>query len=138
VSRRRGVEVSAEALIGGAWRVHAAWAWLDAEEGGQEEVRRPPHIGSLNLSYVDPSDAFSATLTVRYNGETLDNNFTSTGGPRVTLPAFTLVNAGGDVRLNEGVRLFARIENLFDETYEEVYTYRAPGRAALVGLRAEF
>ena len=101
-------------------------------------MRRPPHIGSLNLSYVDPSDAFSATLTVRYNGETLDNNFTSTGGPRVTLPAFTLVNAGGDVRLNEGVRLFARIENLFDETYEEVYTYRAPGRAAFVGLRAEF
>lgn len=138
VSKQRGVEVSAEALIGGAWRVHAAWAWLDAEEGGQEEVRRPPHIGSLNLSYVDPSDAFSATLTVRYNGETLDNNFTSTGGPRVTLPAFTLVNAGGDVRLNEGVRLFARIENLFDETYEEVYTYRAPGRAAFVGLRAEF
>ncbi|MBL9012028.1 MAG: TonB-dependent receptor [Alphaproteobacteria bacterium] len=138
VSKQRGVEVSAEALIGDAWRVHAAWAWLDAEEGGQEEVRRPPHIGSLNLSYVDPSDAFSATLTVRYNGETLDNNFTSTGGPRVTLPAFTLVNAGGDVRLNEGVRLFARIENLFDETYEEVYTYRAPGRAALVGLRAEF
>lgn len=138
VSKQRGVEVSAEALIGDAWRVHAAWAWLDAEEGGQEEVRRPPHIGSLNLSYVDPSDAFSATLTVRYNGETLDNNFTSTGGPRVTLPAFTLVNAGGDVRLNEGVRLFARIENLFDETYEEVYTYRAPGRAAFVGLRAEF
>lgn len=137
-STQRGVELSAEALIGEGWRIHAAWTLLDAKEDGVREVRRPAHIGSLNLAYVDPGDAFSATLSVRYNGAMTDNNFTASGGPVVELAAFTLVNLGGEVRLSDSVRLFARVENLFDADYEEVYTYRAPGRAAFIGLRAGF
>ena len=137
-STQRGVELSAEALIGEGWRIHAAWTLLDAKEDGVREVRRPAHIGSLNLAYVDPGDAFSATLSVRYNGAMTDNNFTASGGPVVELAAFTLVNLGGEVRLSDNVRLFARVENLFDADYEEVYTYRAPGRAAFIGLRAGF
>ncbi len=137
-STQHGVEVSAQALIGDSWRAFASWTWIDAEENGMEEVRRPSHIGSFNLSYIDVDDRFSATLTVRYNGETDDNNFTNAGGPRVRLSSYTLVNLGGDVRLTDELRLFARVENLFDADYEDVYTYRTPGRAFHAGLKAGF
>ena len=45
---------------------------------------------------------------------------------------------GGDVRITDSVRLYARVENLTDARYEEVYTYVAPGRAFYAGLKAGF
>jgi vitamin B12 transporter len=137
-STQRGVEIAAQARIGEAWRVAAAYAFLDAEENGLEEVRRPPHLASLNVAWRGASDAFGAFLTVRYNGQTYDNNFTLTGGPRVRLASYTLVNLGGDARLGERLSVYARVENALDEDYEDVHTFRTPGRAAFVGLRAGF
>lgn len=136
-STQRGIETAVRAVVG-RWRIDAAYTWLDAEQDGAEEVRRPPHTASLNLAWRAPDDGAGAFLTVRYNGETQDNAFTLTGPPLVTLPAFTLVSVGGDVRIGRGIDLYARVENALDEDYEEVFSYRAPGRAAFVGLRAEF
>jgi vitamin B12 transporter len=53
----------------------------------------------------------------------------------VTLPSFTLVNIGADWSLNEHVEVFGRVENLFDQRYEEVFSYRSPGRAFYFGIR---
>jgi vitamin B12 transporter len=137
-SEQSGVEVSAEARLGDNWRIHAAYSHLDAEENGVEEVRRPRSIASLNLSWRAPSDRFGAFLTARYNGDMLDSNFTQSGPPRVTLPAYTLVNAGADMRLSQNLSLYARVENALDEEYEDVFTFRSPGRAGFVGLRANY
>jgi vitamin B12 transporter len=137
-SEQEGVEVSAQALLGEQWRLFASYTYLDATQAGAEEVRRPPHIASVNVSWRALSDRFGAFASVRYNGETLDSNFTLSGPPQVELPAFTLVNIGGDIRLGETVDLYARVENALDEQYEEVYTYRSPERAYYIGLRAGF
>ena len=51
---------------------------------------------------------------------------------------FTLVNVNTSYELSENVQLFARVENLFDEKYEEVFSYRSPGIAAYAGLRSRF
>ncbi|NWG54404.1 MAG: TonB-dependent receptor [Hydrogenophilaceae bacterium] len=136
-SEQQGVEVSAQATVGN-WRLFGSYTWLDATQNGVEEVRRPPHIASVNVSWRAPSDAYGAFVTVRYNGETFDNNFTLSGPYPIQLPAFTLVNIGGDVRMSEAISLYARVENALDEEYEEVYTYRAPERAFYVGVRAGF
>jgi vitamin B12 transporter len=77
-------------------------------------------------------------LTVRYNGEMLDNNFTGIGPARATLGEFTLVNLGADFSLNERAQLYGRVENLFDEDYEEVFSYRTAGRAGFAGVRLKF
>lgn len=137
-STQKGVEVSVQALIDANWRIFASYTWLDAKQSGVEEVRRPEHAGSLNLSYLADDDLWSATLTVRYNGEMTDGNFTNFGPYPATLGAFTLVNLGGDVRLTDSVRAYARVENLTDARYEEVYTYRSPGRAFYAGIKAGF
>jgi vitamin B12 transporter len=137
-SRQRGVELSGHAAIEEAWTLDAAYTYLNAKESGLEEVRRPPHIASVNLAWRSPSDQFGAYASVRYNGRTYDNNFTFTGPPRVQLPSFTLVNLGGDVKVTPKLSVYARVENAFDEQYEEVYTYRSRGRAGYIGVRAEF
>jgi vitamin B12 transporter len=99
-------------------------------------VRRPPHIGSANLSWRNGDGRFGANLTVRYNGEQEDLNFTLSGPPQVKLPSYTLVNIGADYRINDMWQLYGRVENLFNAQYQEVYTIRSPGVAAYAGLRA--
>ncbi len=43
--------------------------------------------------------------------------------------------AGGSVRVSRRLELFARLDNLFDRQYEEVFGFPALGRGAVAGLR---
>jgi len=137
-STQNGYELFVAARLGTSWTVDAAYTDLNARENGAEEVRRPPHIGSLNVSWRAPQDRLGVNLTVRYNGETLDNNFTGVGPSRITLAEYTLVNLGADYRLSDKAQIYARVENLLDEDYEEIYTYQTAGRAGYAGVRFTF
>lgn len=139
-SQQRGVEVSLNARLGTAWSFDAAYSYLDAEENGREEVRRPEHIASAALTWSAPGDAASASLVVRHNGESLDDAFTDPSfvPVRVRLDDYTLVNLNARAALAEGIDAFARIENLLGETYEQVFSFVSPGRSAVVGVEARF
>jgi vitamin B12 transporter len=139
-SQQRGVEVSLAAKLAEQWRVDAAYSYLDAEEDGVEEVRRPDHIASAALTWSAPGDAASATLVVRHNGATPDVAFTDPSfvPVPVRLDDYTLVNLNARVKLAEGISGFARVENLFDEDYEQVFSFVSPGRSAVVGVEARF
>ena len=140
VSDQRGVEVSLNAQIGPQWRFDAAYSYLDAKENGVEEVRRPNHIASAALTWTAPGDAASATLVVRHNGATPDVAFTDPSfvPVRVTLDDYTLVNLNARVTLADGINAFARVENLLDQRYEQVFSFVSPGRSAVVGIEARF
>ncbi|MEQ1867870.1 MAG: TonB-dependent receptor, partial [Micropepsaceae bacterium] len=136
-SDRRGVELTLDAALGDAVTLNAAYTYLDADEDGVREIRRAPHIASLNLNYRFLERA-SATLSVRHNGEQDDTLFSLFGAQPVSIKAFTLVNLNATYDLTENVQFFGRVENLFDEKYEEVFSYRSPGIAAYAGIRARF
>ena len=103
-----------------------------------KEIRRPKTIASANLTWHAPADRGSATLTVRYNGDMTDSDFSAFPTRTVTLKSFTLVNLAGSWNVTEHIEVFGRIENLADETYQEVYGFNTPGRAAYAGVRARF
>jgi vitamin B12 transporter len=137
-SERKGLELTLDAKLDEAWSVDAVYTYLDAVEAGLEEIRRTPHTASLNVNYRF-LDRAQATLTVRYNGDQFDNEFASaTPESRVRLEAFTLVNLSARYDVADNVELFVRVENLFNEKYEEVYSYATPGIAAYAGLRTRF
>jgi len=139
-SRQQGVELFAQARIATAWRIDASYTYVDAKESGVEELRRPPHMGSVNLSWRAPEDRAGIALTVRYNGSMNDNAFTDPSFvPQVArLSSYTLVNLGADYRFTENVQVYGRVENLLDERYEEVFSYRSAGRGAFAGARFTF
>ncbi len=139
-SNQKGVELALSAQIGPQWSLHAAYAYLDAEENGVEEVRRPQSIASAALTWSAPRDAASATLVVRRNGATPDLAFTDPSfvPVRVTLDDYTLVNFNARMRLAEGIGLFARAENLLDERYEQVFSFVSPGRTVIAGFEVVF
>ncbi len=136
-SERRGLELTFDGTFED-WTVNAAYTYIDASENGLREVRRAPHVASLNVTYKI-SDDLSATLSVRHNGEQRDNEFVfATPADYVTLPAFTLVNVGAQYDVSENVQVFGRVENVLDEKYEEAFSFRAPGIGAYVGVRTSF
>jgi vitamin B12 transporter len=137
-STQKGLELFANAALSDSVSADVAYTWLEARQNGVEEIRRPPHIASANLTWRAPGDRGSATLTVRYNADMTDSDFSAFPARTVTLRAFTLVNLAGAWRLNPKIELFGRIENLAGARYQEVYGFNTPGRAAYAGLRARF
>jgi len=139
-STRKGLELSARARFGRQVTFDASYSWLDAKEGGAREVRRPTNIASAALNWSAPDDAASATVVVRYNGSARDLAFTDPSFIPVVaeLGDYTLVNLAGEVKLAPSIRLFGRIENLFDEGYEQVFSFVSQGRSAIIGIRSNF
>jgi vitamin B12 transporter len=138
-SPRQGVELTFEARLAESLSLNAAFTRLDSEEAGLAEIRRPESTGSLGLTYRFFDDRASATVTVRHNGEQDDNEFVSaTPQTRSTLAAYTLVNLSASVEVTDAVTVFGRIENLLDEDYEEVFSFRTQGRSAYAGTRVKF
>ncbi len=136
-SRRRGVEVSAEARPMDGLRLAATYAYLDATEqqvaGGLavREVRRPKHSGSLTASYT--SVAFDLSASAAITGDRQDTDFARF--VPVTLKAYVLTTISGVWHLNRHIDLTGRIENAFDSRYQDVFAYRTPGLTVHGGVR---
>ncbi len=151
-SPQRGLELFADARLNERWRIDASYTYLDAPQhqsviiGGDfvdfdgQAVRRARDIASVNLSWTPSQAPYTATLTVRYNGKQGDLAFTDPSfvPVLVNLKAFTLVNLNATWRLNQKVELYGRIENLFDQSYQQVFGFASAGRAAYGGVRLRF
>jgi vitamin B12 transporter len=141
-STREGVEVAARYKLTDGLTLGAAYTYLDARDPkGVREVRRPPHSARADLGYSFAGGRGSANLAVIYNGEMHDTAFVLpffSPQPRVVLDEYWLVNAAMSYKLQPGVELFGRVENLFDARYEEVFGFQAAPIMAFAGIKLTF
>lgn len=139
-SRQHGVETWLRTRIGDAWRIDASYTRLTARENGTREVRRPRDTANVTISWTAPDDRGGLTFIVRHSGSQTDNAFLDPSfiPTTVTLDSFTLVTVAGSLRIAAGVELTARIENMLDDDYEQVFSFTNPGIGAFAGIRARF
>lgn len=139
-SQQHGVETFLRVRLGPQWRIDASYTRLSAEENGVREVRRPRNTANVAIAWTAPEERGGLTLVVRHSGSQTDNAFLTPNfiPTTVTLDSFTLVSLAGSLRLTEGVELTARVENLFDEEYEQIFSFTNPGIGAFAGIRARF
>ena len=138
-SKRRGLEVEAQYSPSTNLTVSMAYTYTDSKQpDGQIEVRRPRHIGSAAIKYALPGTSGAITLAVDHNGRQEDLDFRTFNSARVTLRDYTLVRLAGHYAITRNVSLTARAENLLDQDYEEVFSYRPSGRALYAGVQAKF
>jgi vitamin B12 transporter len=110
---------------------------------GQPLVRRPRHSARLDAAYR-LADRGTASLAVTYVGDRVDQDFSRFPAPRDTLPSYTRVDFAAQVQVRSprggtpGLALSARIENLFDRTYQEVKNFPARRRTLLFGGEVRF
>jgi len=142
-STRRGVEIAGRFLVAPDVTVGGAYTYLDArEDDGREEIRRAPHAGRLDASYTFQQKRGSITVAAVYNGAMKDLAFPVVAPfdrDRVGLDPYWLINVAASYKLQPGVELFGRIENLLDQNYQEVFGFNAtPGIGAFTGIKLTF
>ncbi len=138
-SKRRGVEVEAQYAPSENLTVWVSYTYSDSKQpDGQIEVRRPRHVGSAAITYALRNTAGAITLAVDHNGRQEDLDFRGFTSARVTLRDYTLVRLTGQYNLTRNMSLTARVENLLNQDYEEVFSYQPSGRAYYAGVQARF
>ena len=106
------------------------------DDEGLPLLRRPLHKAGLNARYRFLDDRGTANLDLLYVGERDDVN--ASVGSRVEVDDYVVVNLSGSFKVHKYVEVFARIENLFNENYEEVFGYGTPGISAYGGIKLIF
>jgi vitamin B12 transporter len=110
-----------------------------AFRAGDRLLRRPTHAAALRARW--DGGRLGAHGAVRWTGSRADADFTAFPAVRVTLPAFTVVDAGVTVRpFHDRAPLGASalellVRNVFDAGYQMAFGFPAQGRIVLVGVR---
>lgn len=139
-SKRDGIELSTRVKATPSLGMYGNYTYLDATEQSTglrlDEVRRPHHSATLGASWRGCDDKLTLDGHLTYNGSRPDVTFLPpTFAGRTDLAAFTLAGVNAAYQLTTRVALTARIENLFDDEYEEVFDFRTPGIGGFLGLK---
>ncbi|KTT73868.1 TonB-dependent receptor plug domain-containing protein [Sphingomonas endophytica] len=134
----RGVEAVARAQVGAHLSLDGNYSWVLSEDRspgrtlGNWLPRRPRDTANVAATYSFAEQG-SVGIAARWAGHSFDD-----AANRTRLNGYTLVDLRGELPLSPQVRLFARVENLFDETYQTVARYNTLGRSVYAGLRGRF
>ena len=126
-----GIELYGDYQMAEWLNISASYAIIDAEDksiAGQL-ARIPERSGDVTFA-VTPTGPLSGALHIRYNGDENDANG--------EVAAWTRIDASAGYDISETVELFVRVENLFDEEYQQVLGYGTPGTSGSVGFRFKY
>jgi vitamin B12 transporter len=132
-------EANAKGLeLTGAWApddrvsVVGAYTFTDTRDEMDELplLRRPRHLSSLRLGIL-PHERLRLSTELRTKGARADNGASG----RIVIDGYTLWNASAELTLRPSWALTARLENILDQAYEEVFGFGAAGFSAYAGVR---
>lgn len=128
-----GVEFSASMNPVNGVQLWLSYTYLHTydAQNEQELLRRPKHSVSAMISYQNR--AFSISGEFIYVGRRLDYDellWTTSESP-----AFNSFNVNLSIPLNKKLFLIGKATNAFDQEYQEVLGYPAPGRRFILGIK---
>lgn len=100
------------------------------KQTGERLLRRPEHKAAINANYHFLGRA-NIRLQVLYVGSRQDLG-------DVHLPSYALANLAVSYDLTDNFQLFARINNLLDKQYQEVFGFGTPGISGFGGVELSF
>lgn len=127
----QGVELSVEIRPTETVTLRADYTYLDQEAKndalGLSSLGRPQHVYQHTLAWR-PTETFTCTVGVRHV-----RGVEEFGG--VEQPNYTVARIAAQWRFRKNATVFARVENLLDEKYEEIPGFPANPVGAYLGLR---
>ena len=139
-SLREGLEFSFATQFPRGFSIQTNYTYLDATELDSvtgrrlDEVRRPRHSANLVTNWASPGRKIEFSTFIRHSGEFFDLDFSQFPSARIKLKDYTLVGFNLSYGASKFLRTFLRVENAFDEHYEEIIGFKAPGMAANIGI----
>ena len=102
---------------------------------GETRIRRPKNVANLGLTYSGLNDALKLNVNLRTARDAENQIF---GVGRVELDDYEVVNLKASYQVAESFNVYGRVENLFDEDYEEITDFNTSGRAFSAGFKYSF
>ena len=125
-----GFEISTNSKVSETVNLFINYSYIDSIDGnGLRLINIPKNSGELVLTY-EPSSKLSGSMALKYNGSEI-----STYG---NLNSWSRVDVNLFYKLNNFSEVYFRVENLFDEDYQQVFGYGTPDRSGLVGIKVTF
>ena len=107
-----------------------SYAYINAKDGdGTPLIRVPKHSGDLIFSF-NPDGRLNGTVQIKYNGKEQD--------PNGVVDSWSRVDIASRYVISDNVEIYARIENLFDEQYQQIVGYGTPGISGHLGAHLSF
>jgi vitamin B12 transporter len=100
---------------------------------GLELLRRPKEKWSTTATWK-PNDPLTISATVLHVGSFIDGN-RDFSIPRLLAPAYTIFNTSADYAINDQIKVFGRIDNLFNLHYQNPTGFLQPGFGIFGGVR---
>ncbi len=94
--------------------------------------RWPVDQASLSL-YYQPVDSLNMILDFRFAGSQFNDRENTQ-----PVSSFNVVNLAVNYDLSDQFQAYVRVDNLFDEEYEEILFFGTPSRSVFGGIRANF
>jgi vitamin B12 transporter len=134
-ARTQGVETFAQFKGISNLQVEANYTYLDAKDlqTGAALARRPANQGALEAFYQWGRLGLGSSLV--YVGDRPDTNFNTFPTTPVVLSSYVLLNVLGSLQVDDHLKFFARVDNLLNQTYEEIFGYRTSGLSAYGGVK---
>ena len=138
VSKRQGVEISANYHVTQAFMLGLAYTYTDARTPeGAREWRRVPHGLRATAGYGFHEGRGQISVSALYNSRTPDVVFANPSFARSTLllDNYWRVDMAASYKITPQVELYGRLENAFNAKYQEVYGYNTAGFGAYAGVK---
>jgi vitamin B12 transporter len=154
-ARARGLEAGLSTALGRRATASASYTYLLTEAtddagmpspdfaSGERLIRRPAHSAELAVRSA-VVDRVTLGGSVTYVGSRDDVDFNQSPSARVTLPAYAIVDLAGELELLRGrsggpeVSGTVRVENLFNQRYDQVVGFAGRPRGVFGGARFRF
>lgn len=135
----KGVELFMSARLSSEFNLKVNYTYTDARDISPDSpdyntrlVRRPENKTGFSADYKFSPEA-DINAEAIWVGNRQDINFSTYN--RVTLKSYVLINLAGHYDLFDYLQLFARVENLLNTDYEEVYGYATAGFSLYGGFK---
>ncbi len=134
-TKANGVEFGLAAQPAPWLRLSQVFTYIDHEQdndldGVYVDSGRPKYIATSSVTVL-PIDGVELTARVRYR----DGDASGFGG---VTDDYVVADLLGSYRYSDGMELFARVVNLFDESYQVSYGTNTLGTSVYVGARLGF
>jgi vitamin B12 transporter len=147
--RSKGLEISSRYKLLRDINLKLNYAYIDAYDGedfddpnysgGRIDTRpvRVP-INSLNIKLEKQIDNLTTGISYKFQSDVRDYGNTNNNFKDVILPPFQVFNFTNSIDLNDNVKIYLNLLNIFNEKYSQAYQYSTYGRNFNIGLKQSF
>jgi vitamin B12 transporter len=142
-ARTQGIEAEVRVTPITDLTIVATYTYLDAENTSAADItqlpgarlpRRPRNEAYISASYLW-CKKLRTTVEAKFVNAREELNF---GGPNFDIEDYAFVNFAAEYEITSCLSVFARVNNLTDEQYSEVFGFPALGRTAYGGVKVRF